>query len=272
MKGLALMVLLFLVLGGAVRAAEREAPPTLAELEAMGPGEAAALDLGFAEEKRRGAIRLAAIGYGARAGLARRSFELSRLLEGLARPLSQTYRFDALLIKTEGFTVLPPVLAETRDAFRLGRDAKRAASVRRVLAIVERERIVSAAPHWRDYLLREWPSASPPAAVLFPRDAPEEQRWRTWLAEGWAAGVSLADDIFVDDLARLNQVFEGVVRWHRLHAARIVSAPVIEVSRTPVGGGGRLLRIDEPLIRLGERAALNRDTRAWRTLMSGQAP
>ena len=139
------------------------------------------------------------------------------MLERLSAPLSGIYRFGDLMLSKHGFTVLPPVLAETRQAFRLGLGQDRAASARRVLRIVEPERIVSAAPHWRDYLVRSWRKPTPPAAVLFPRTGPETTLWRQWLAEGWAHGTALGDDIFAADLDRLNRTFEGVVLWHRLH-------------------------------------------------------
>ena len=100
------------------------------------------------------------------------------------------------MLEDGGFTVLPPVVAETRRAYRLDGAGVRAASAARVLRIVEPARIVSAPPDWRDWLCRSWPAAAPPAAVLFPRGAEETKRWRRLLAEGWARGAALAADIF----------------------------------------------------------------------------
>ena len=248
-----------------------EAPPTLEML-----GDLAAPDavtrLAFAVEKRRAAMRLAAVGFGARAGLARRTWEIAGLLERFAGPLSRVYRFRDLLLDEGGFTVLPPVLVETRRAFRLARGQDQAASAGRVLRIVEAERIVSAPPDWRDYLIRTWRPPEPPAAVLVPRDEAETALWRGWLAEGWAHGVALADDIVVSDLDRLNQTFEGVVRWHRLHLARMVTAPGISASAVGISGDGRLLRIDETRVRLGPPARFNLDAKDWRVLGQGGRP
>ena len=173
------------------------------------------------------------------------------------------------MLTEQGFTVLPPVLAETRQAFRLGLGQDRAASARLVLRIVEPERIVSAAPHWRDYLVRSWRTPAPPAAVLFPRTGPETTLWRQWLAEGWAHGTALGDDIFAADLDRLNRTFEGVVLWHRLHLAEMVSAPGVTTAYTAATGHERLLRIGETSVRLDKRAAFNLDTRAWRAAGGG---
>lgn len=245
-------------------------PPDLETLARLPAPDAAAVP--FAEEKRRSAMRLAALGYGARGGLARRTWEINGMLERLAGPLSRVYRFRGLLLGAGGFDVLPPAVAETRRAFRLSRDESRAASARRVLRIVEAERLVSAPPHWRDYLVRTWASPAPPAAVLFPRTPEEGRLWRGWLAAGWAEGRALADEIFAADLDRLNATFEGVVRWHRLHRARMVSAPDVAVKRTAVSGGGDLMRIGETTAALGARAAFNPTVRDWVPLLSGGAP
>ena len=138
---------------------------------------------GFAGEKRRSAMRAAALAFGSQGGLARRGWEIARMLERHGPKLSAVYRFRDLMLHYHGFTVMPPVLAETGRAFRLDRDGARAASARRVLRIVEPERIVSAVPHWRDFLLRDWPEAVPPAAILYPRDEAEARQWRRWLTQ-----------------------------------------------------------------------------------------
>ena len=209
-------------------------------------------------------MRLAALGFGARAGLARRSWEIGVMLERLSAPLSAIYRFGDLMLTEHGFSVLPPVLAETRQAFRLGLGQARAASAQRVLRIVEPERIMSAAPHWRDYLVRSWRKPAPPAAVLFPRTGPESTLWRQWLAEGWAHGTALCDDYLRCRFStRLNRTFEGIVRWHSLHLADMVSTPGVSTAYTAATGHERLLRIGETSVRLDTRAAFNLDTRAW---------
>ena len=259
------VVFFLLLMAVPVRAADP--PPDLKALYELAPAPGEAIP--FAEEKRHSAMRLAALGFGARAGLARRSWEIGVMLERLSAPLSAIYRFGDLMLTEHGFSVLPPVLAETRQAFRLGLGQARAASAQRVLRIVEPERIMSAAPHWRDYLVRSWRTPAPPAAVLFPRTGPESTLWRQWLAEGWAHGTALCDDIFAADLDRLNRTFEGIVRWHRLHLADMVSAPGVSTAYTAATGHERLLRIGETSVRLDRRAAFNLDTRAWRVTGAG---
>ena len=237
-----------------------EPPPGLAALQAFSPEPGP--DVTFAVEKRASAVRLAALGFGARAGLARRTWEIGAMLDRHGPRLSAIYRFGDLVLREDGFTVLPPVLAETRRSFRLERAGTRAASARRVLRILEPARLVSAAPDWRDWLERSWLPAEPPAAVLFPRDS-RDARWRSLLAEGWAKGVALADDIFAADLDRLNRTFEGVVLWHRLSRAGMLTAPGIEVERAGVSGHETLMRIGAASAKIARSARFQLDAGRW---------
>ena len=122
---------------------------------------------------------------------------------------------------------------------------------------------MSAAPGWRDWLGRAWPEAAPPAAVLFPRDRQERARWRRLLAEGFSLGRALADDIFAADLDRLNRTFEGVILWHRLRLAGMVTAPGIEIARTGVSGHEALMRIGAVSVRIARAARFDLDAKRW---------
>ena len=246
-----------------------EPPPDLASLQAFAP--APGPEVPFAAEQRGAAVRLAALGFGSRAGLARRAWEIAAMLDRHAARLGAIYRFGELMLSEGGFTVLPPVVAETRRAFRLERAGTRAASAERVLRIVEPARLVSAAPGWRDWLRRAWLPAEPPAAVLFPRDRREDARWRTLLAEGWAQGRALADDIFAADLDRLNRTFEGVILWHRLRRAGRVTAPGIEIARADVSGHERLMRIGTASAGIASPVRFELDAGRWAPPAGGSA-
>ena len=242
-------------------APDADAPPDLAALQAMQPAPGPAVS--FAGEKRAEAVRLAALGFGARAGLARRGWEIAAMLERHAQELDAIYRFGPLMLNAGGFAVLPPVLAETRRTFRLERSGTRAARADRVLRIVEPARMVSAAPGWRDWLARPWAEAMPPAGVLFPRDGEEAARWKRVLAEGWAEGQKLAEDIFAEDLDRLNRTFEGIVLWHRLNRASMVTAPALEVAEAGVSGHERLMRVGTASARIDRPARFALDAGRW---------
>ena len=266
------IALVVTLLAAAVLPAEAGSPVVankspLPNLEALKKTEAPRQDEGEKARaaKRRGqAQRLAALSWASQAGLAHRGREIATLLDEHAKHLSAVFDFAALMLGRGGFLVMPPVLAEMRDAIRI--DPGRAASARRVLRIVAGERIVGAPPVWRDWLEREWEAARPPASVLFPRNDEERERWNGWLEEGWKHGVRLADDIHASDLERLVAAFEGVVRWHRLHGAAMVSAPGTQTEVTAVSGHERLLRIQETMVRLDGRSAFNLLPREWKPM------
>ena len=269
-----LLLLALLCLGADIAFGGSEPPPTLAALlETQAPESAADdEDSGFAGEKRRSAMRAAVLAFGSQGGLARRGWEIAAMLERHGPKLSAIYRFRDLMLHYHGFTVMPPVLAGTGRAFRLERSGTQAARAERILRIVEPERIVSAPPHWHDFLVRDWPEASLPASILFPRDSAEASLWRYWLRKGWAQGTALADDIFAADLERLNRVFEGLVLWRRTNLERMVSAPALETERLPVSGHGRLMRIDETVASLGAPARFELRPQSWKPLPEGDTP
>lgn len=244
-------------------AGEDSAPPDLAAVLEAKPGR----DLGveFGEEKRREAMRAAALAYGARSGLARRSWEIARkVVAKHEASLDRLYGFRRLMESRHGFVLVPPVVGETRQAVRLGRDGRRAASAARVVRIMASERLATAPPHWRDFLVRSWRLPEPPVSVLFPRDEAEKADWARWIARGWAEGVKQADAIFAADLDRLNALLEGIARWNTLHGARMIGAPKIEVSRSATAGDGRVMRVGETMVRLGRPAELQLRAREWR--------
>ena len=240
-------------------------PPALSEIVERGPSRQ--IEASFAAEKRSSAMRAAALAFGARSGLARRGWEISRMLERHAPQLSSIFRFRDLLLTEGGFKVMPPVAAETSRAFRLGRDGVEAASAARVVRILSDARLVSASPDWRDYLMRRWAEAQAPVSVLFPRSQAERRRWEAWIAEGWREGVALADDVFAADVDRLSRDFQGILLWRRLRLARMATSPSVHLGDAPVSGGGKAMRIDEEFARLGEKARLVPRVSEWRPLV-----
>lgn len=248
-------------------AAADDGPPPVEEILAMDASTGRALAVTFADETRRRAMAHAARSLGSQAGLKRRGWEIARLLDRYSPQLYRIYRFRDLMLRQDGFMVQPPVLAETRDAFHLARDQATAATAGRVVTILAGEKLVSAVPAWTDFLVRTWPEPAVPAAVLFPRGAEEEERWEAWVREGWQDGHRLADEIFADDLDRLNGIFTGLILWHRLHLAGMVTAPAIGTRELAVAGGGGTLRIAERFVSIDQAASLVADPAAWRSVV-----
>ncbi len=254
------------VAGIAFAGAHASTPPTLAQILEADAAGAHQVAVTFEEETRRRAMESAARAFGAQAGIRHRGWEIGVILERYAPQLHGVYRFRDLMIRAAGFMVQPPVLAETRDAFILARDHSSAASAGRVVKILSPERIVSAVPTWRDFLERDWPEPAPPAAILFPGTAEERELWEAWVREGWESGALLADEIFSDDLARLNAIFGGIILWHRLEIAGMVTAPDVATASIAATGTGTTLRIAERFVSIDQAARLVADPAAWQVV------
>ena len=102
-----LLLLGLLCLGADIAFGGSEAPPTLAALLETEAPEPVSDDeeSGFAGEKRSSAMRAAALAFGSQGGLARRGWEIARMLERYGPKLSAVYRFprsDAALPRLHG--------------------------------------------------------------------------------------------------------------------------------------------------------------------------
>lgn len=221
------------------------APPSLAEMQEYKSDSSVPAQLS-AGQMRLDAMREAAISYGARGGLAYRTYEIRQKLRQHGSALSRTYDFRRLLITApSGLLLEPPIISEGQDALLIANRGQNAAVADRILKIDLPARIVSAPRDWRLYLEREWGDVAPPPNMLLPQNDSERQQWRNWIAEGWKAGLEQADDIFEADLERLVNDFNGMVRYRMLLAQGMVSQPYTLLEDRGVTGGGDEMRIGD---------------------------
>ena len=199
-------------------------------------------------EIRLDALKQAALSYGARGGLAKRTEEIREGMEDKASTLDQIYDFKRLLIPApSGLLIEPPIITEGEDATLIEDGGQSAAVADRIFNINRNARIVSTARNWRAYLEREWGEVELPPQVLFPQNAQERSVWVEYLTKGWNEGVKQADEIFQADLNKLVSDYTGMIRYRKLLAQGIVSAPyALQIDRGVTGGGNEM--------RVGDRA------------------
>jgi defect in organelle trafficking protein DotC len=198
---------------------------------------------------RADALKEAAISYGARGGLAMRTWEIRRELVQRARYLDRIYDFRALLIPApSGFLIEPPVVSEAMNATIIDSGGQEAAVSDRIYAIIANAQIVSAARTWRGYLERQWGAVEPPPDILYPRDRAERRIWEEYVEKGWAEGYAQAEEIFEDDLNRLTADFRGMVRYRMLLAQGMISPPYALQTDRGVTGGGDEMRVGDRAI------------------------
>ena len=209
------------------------------------------------------ALKEAALSYGARGGLASRSYEIRQDLDRRASYLDKIYDFRRLLISApSGLLIEPPIISESLNALLIETDGQAAAVSDAVYMINENVRIVSAPRQWRTYLERGWGIVEKPPEILRPKDDAERKIWRDLTEKGWAEGRAQADDVFEQDLNRLTAEFQGMVRYRQLLAQGMVSQPFAQQIDRGVTGvakntgvGGQNIPVTSTM-RVGDRAVI----------------
>ncbi len=213
---------------------------------------------------REDALKEAATSYGARGGLAWRTWSIRREMEGRARYLDKVFDFRQLLVPApSGLLIEPPIISEAMDAMIIDQRGLEAAVSDRVLNINQNARIVSAPRSWRAYLERDWTSLAPPPDVLRPNNKEERKIWEEYVRKGWDLGIEQADQIFQADLSKLVADYQGMVRYRSLLSQGMVSPPyALQVDRG-VTGGGNEMRIGDRALSLTELPQLQTRSEEW---------
>lgn len=213
---------------------------------------------------RMDAIKQAALSYGARAGLAKRTQEIRVTLNQKAGVMDKIYDFKRLLIPAQsGFMIEPPIISEGENATLIEDGGQTAAVADRIYNINRNARIVSTARNWRAYLEREWGTIELPPRVLFPRTKEERKVWIEYLTKGWEEGLVQADEIFQADLNKLVADYTGMVRYRKLLSMNIVSAPYAMQVDRGITGGGDEMRVGDRAIQITGPSQLKTGAYEW---------
>lgn len=220
-------------------------PPVLTELQEQSSGTDVKPD-NVGLQIRNDALREAALSYGARGGLAYRTFEIQRRLAEYDASMTKTFDFSRLLLPaSSGLLIEPPIVSEAQRAVIVNGAGQEAAVADRVFRINRAARIVTASRNWRLYLERDWGRVDPPPALLLPKDEEERKVWRANVQEGWNAGVQQAEETFEADLDRLTNDYVGMIRYRELLAQGMISAPYALHEDHGVTGGGSEMRVGD---------------------------
>jgi len=213
---------------------------------------------------RNDAMKEGALSYGARGGLAWRTYFIRQELETRARYMDKVFDFRQLLIPApSGLLIEPPVIGESVDAMLIEQGGQSAAVADRVYNIGRNARIVSTARTWRAYLERQWGTVTPPPDILLPANDAELAIWSANVDKGWQAGVDQADEIFQADLNKLASDYNGMVRYRTLLAQGMVSPPYALQTDRGVTGGGNEMRVGDRSVAITGLPQLQTGTQEW---------
>ncbi|MBV8060789.1 MAG: type IV secretory system conjugative DNA transfer family protein [Alphaproteobacteria bacterium] len=220
-------------------------PPLLTELQDQSSGEEAKPDT-MGLQIRADALREGALSYGARGGLAYRTFEIQRRLAEYDTSMSKAFDFGRLLIPApSGLLVEPPIVSEAQRAVIVNAGGQAAAVADRIYKINRVARIVTAARNWRLYLERDWGRVDPPPGILLPKDDAEREAWRAYVKQGWDEGVKQAEETYEADLDRMTNDYIGMIRYRELLAQGMISAPFTNADDRGITGGGAEMRVGD---------------------------
>ena len=202
-------------------------------------------------EIRDQGLKDAAMSFGARGGLASRTYQIRKTLQEKGAYLDSIYDFKRLLITApSGLLIEPPIISEEEDAMMIDKGGQTAAVSDRIYNINVDAKIVSSPRNWRAYLERDWGDVTPPPAVLYPTTPAEKKIWLATLKAGWDEGTKQANEVFQADLDRLNADFKGMVRYRMLLAQGVVSAPYTLQTDRGVTGGGKEMRVGDRALQI----------------------
>lgn len=225
------------------------------------------------DQLRAGALRDMALAFGARGGLAWGSRDINRRLMARAPELTRAFDFNPLMIRDRrGAMLLPPVISESRDTMEQMEEGRVLRVADAYYEIIAPARFAPSAPLWHSYLIRTYTAPEMPPFELLPRTDAERELWRRSVAEGWEAGLRQAEDIFQEDMRRLERDYQGMVRYAALLRENRVSAPFVAAASHGVTGTAEAVRVNDRSFRITADAALSRDPRTWRASPSRLSP
>ena len=242
-----------------------KAPPTLEELLKQNPASPESAGI---PSIRFNAIRETALTFGAQAGLARRSFDNLQRLERQAHNLDVIYNFQALMV--EG-NVVPPVLTETTDVYDQSADDMLRV-IGKVYRIEQQARFTYTPPTWRAYLMLGYDFDKNIVAAVSPQTDEERKLWKQGTEEGFALGVAQADSILKENFARLQRDFLGMVKYHQMLEAGMVTKPyVASTNKGVIRSEDGSMHVGEVFLRITAEPDFVSEPGKWKTGPRGLA-
>ncbi|MHD0644547.1 type IV secretory system conjugative DNA transfer family protein [Pseudomonas aeruginosa] len=173
------------------------------------------------KNKRKKSMRDAALAVGAQHGYVAAMNELRKQIAAESDTWDELYSFKNLMrIATPGqksLFYLPPVIVKLEGVTASSPDHMVIKVSDVYYEKYKEERLVQAAPDWKEYLLIDMPvDVSKPVGALLPKTPEEQQLWSDSVAEGWQAGVSQANAVMSSRVQNLKTDYNGMLLYLQL--------------------------------------------------------
>lgn len=210
------------------------------------------------------AIKQTALTYGAQNGLAKKNEMIREVLAKKEAKLNRIFNFNLLLLN---HSVLPPVIDQAINSLNLD-NPEALRTVSQHYKIVQEAKFVTTPPSWRDYLWVEYQYPQDPHLSLVPKNAGEREIWDKYVKEGWRQGLNQAEQIFQENLSRLNRDYSGMLLYNVLLAKNMISPPRVATANLGITGDEKELKINDQITRITSQSAFKiKQIKDWKPIV-----
>lgn len=214
------------------------------------------------------ALQDIAMSIGAQAGLAWRSKAINTVLTKNSSYLDRIFNFNLMLLD---HNVVPPVLVQGNSSLNLA-DPQTLRIDDRVYQIVSQAHFTTAPPQWHNYLWMDYKAPETPLPAFLPKTPEERIVWRNYATMGWQDGITQANNIFSDNLARLTRDYTGMVLYRSLLLKGMVSKPFVAHTDLGITGDSTDLHINDQIYRITSLPKLQANTKRWNPVVTHDVP
>lgn len=218
--------------------------------------------------KRHEAMHEAAMAVGAQNGYVSEMNKLRRQFNADSKTWDMQFPFkDVMRLAASGeksLYFLPPVIHESNDVTAHSDDNNRIKVSGKYYDIVKKERLVTAPPDWREYLLIDLPvDVSKPVGALLPKTPQEQQLWSDWISEGWESGVLQANAEMTSRIRNLGSDINGMIRYLRLVKERKIEPSYVASQYMGRVNSGDRMHLSQRTFAITAPASFNGDEKQW---------
>ena len=213
------------------------------------------------------ALQDIAMSIGAQAGLAWRSKDINQILTKNSSYLDHIFNFNLMLLE---HNVVPPVLVQGNSSLNLA-DPQTLRIDDRVYQIASQAHFTTTPPQWHNYLSMDYKAPEMPLPAFLPKTPEERIVWRKYATLGWQDGITQANTIFSDNLARLTRDYTGMVLYRSLLLKGMVSKPFVAHTNLGVTGNSSDIHINDQIYRITSLPKLQPNANRWNPVVTHDA-
>lgn len=215
------------------------------------------------KDARMVAIYNEGIRYGAQAALYRVIEDFKLLVSKNENEINSTFMFEPLMLMNG--KVQPPVILESKNNFyKEGKLKTR--TIKQSYKIDKQVEVRNSPKTFHEYLNINAVKPKVPNPIVYPRNYKEKMEWAEGVKKGWERGIRQGNEIIVQKIRNLTSDYVGMVRFHLMKNAGIVSDPIAHTLDRGVNTNGEDINIGEVEFKITTLPEFNSDIETWKAL------